>query len=177
MNRNALRTELNNLLAGTSFSRLPALRRSLREDWLYATDLPSLCRAETLRAVRLRLEEAGWETESDSGWLQLRKEVLLPLEELPDGFFGPEAACCRSLLERHPVRGDGYPRKAVFLLAKAAEEGPLSYEKACGRLHREWAERLRKNEPLPGIDPRFFGHGTRREQDAVDSYRPCGVSD
>lgn len=177
MHCNALRTELNNLLAETTCPRLPALRRSLREDWLYATDLPALCGAETLRTVRLRLEEAGWESGTDSGWLQLRKEVRLPPEELRDGFFGPEAACCRSLLERHPARGDEFPRKAVFLLLKAAEEGPSSYEKACGRLHREWAERLRKNVPLPGIDPRFFGNEQRREEDAVYPYRPRGVSD
>ena len=43
MRINALRKELAALLDDSGARRKPALRRSLREDWLYATDYPVLC--------------------------------------------------------------------------------------------------------------------------------------
>ena len=43
-----------------------------------------------------------------------------------------------------------------ILLVKAGEQGPEAYEKACGGLHREWAQRLRKKQALPPVSLRFF---------------------
>ena len=41
-------------------------------------------------------------------------------------------------------------------LIKAGEEGGKAYENACQKLHREWAERLRRKEPLPALSLRYF---------------------
>ena len=156
MVRNALRTELAALLKAPEGSRAPALRRSLRADWLYASDLPALYGGNLPEELLRRLKEAGWEAEPDGGWLQLRK----PAPEPPEGWYGgpfrTEAACCLSLLERHR-HCDADPEPAQRRLIKAAEEGPEAYEAACAALHRDWAERLRRGETLPAVSRRYFG--------------------
>ena len=157
MRGHALRRELNTLLVGTAFTRVPAVRRSLREDWLYASDLPALCTETALQALAVRLAEAGWETMEEQGWLQFRKAVGEPPEPLREGLPGPEAACCRSLLARHPERESVFPMKTVCMLVKAAEEGKNAYENTCAKLHRQWAERLREGKALPAVSLRFFG--------------------
>ena len=62
MKINALRKELNTLIAPEDDGRKPAVRRSLREEWLYATNLPAITCGERLEAVRRRLSESGWES-------------------------------------------------------------------------------------------------------------------
>lgn len=156
MRHNALRTELAALLADTGTLRPPALRRSLREEWLYAADLPALLDEPALQEAIRRLESAGWAAEQDGNWLLLRKDAAVPPENWYDGPFGPEAACCASLLERHPERTDD-GGAAARLLILAAETSGTAYEAACKRLHREWAVRLRKGEKLPAVSLRYFG--------------------
>ena len=156
MRINALRKELQILLAETAAARPPVLRRSLREDWLYATDLPGICGREGLTACLHRLAEAGWEYMEEQGWIQMRRPCGEPPGDWYDGPFGAEAACCLSLLERHGNRMSAAPEAVQRLLIKAAEEGPRAYGNACAGLHRSWAERLRLGETLPTVSLDYF---------------------
>lgn len=157
MERNALRKELAELLEGAGGNRRPALRRSLRPDWLYAADLGAACPGPAGEALAEALCRAGWELLEDGEWTQMRK----PLRRPPDGWFsgpfGPEAACCASLLERHPDGPEAEGTEAAYRLIKAGEEGAEAVERVCAALHREWAARLRAGEGLPGISPEYFG--------------------
>ena len=157
MFRNALREELTALLAAPPDSRPPAIRRSLEQAWLYATDLPALYGGSIPDTVRAKLKSAGWETAPDGVWLQMRKPAPEPPEGWYTGTFGPEAACCRSLLDRHPSSADEMPDALQRMLIKAGEEGEKAYEDACRSIHHEWAERLRTGRPLPALSRRYFG--------------------
>ena len=147
---NELRQELMQLLSGTESSRPAALRRSLREDFLYATDLPQAAGDSDVAAFRRKAEECGWRTAEEDGWILLDR---IPEKPPAQGFNGPagtEAGCCAGILRRHPEnRKDG--TRAKRLLIKADEEGREAFEKACRVLHREIAEALRKGDPLPDI--------------------------
>ena len=157
MKINALRKELNTLIPAGDDGRKPAIRRSRREDWIYATNLPECASGERLEAIRGALAAAGWESLEEGGWMELRKTVKEPPEAWFDGPFGPEAACCRSLLSRHRRQEAG--RETVYRLIRAGEEGPAVYEDVCRQLHRDWAERLRRKQELPDVSPYFFGGG------------------
>ena len=157
MNINALRKELNTLIAHDGDERKPAIRRSLREEWLYVTDLPSAVNEGRLEYVCRRLTETGWEIMMEDGWLQVRKAVAEPPEGWFDGPFGPEARCCRSLIERHPEREKEPDYRTEYLLIRSGEEGARAYETACRRIHHEWAERRRKKQKLPEVNVIFFG--------------------
>ena len=159
MKINALRKELNRLLESENGRRRPAIRRSLREDWIYAADLPEFIPGGELETVCRKLQEAGWECLAEDGWLQLRKPADEPPEDWLDGPLGPEAACCRSLLSRHPERLREKDWKTVCSLIRAGEEGPEAYEAACRQIHHGWAERLRKKQKLPEISLTYFGGG------------------
>ena len=65
MVRNALRKELDALLTAPAESRTPAIRRSLREEWIYATDLPVLYGGKVPDGIREALKIAGWEYAAD----------------------------------------------------------------------------------------------------------------
>ena len=160
MRTNELRQELSLLISGTVFRRRPALRRSLLEDWLYAADLPGLCPDRELDDLLLRIRKAGWETMADRGWIQFRKQAPEPPEGWYCGRFGPEAACCRSLLERHPERENMIPHAETCLLIRAGEKGEEALEHACAELHGQWAERLRNGRKLPAVSTRYFGAGS-----------------
>ena len=152
---NRLREEIRGLLSGADSARPAALRRSLREDFLYATDLPGTASGETVADFRQKAEEAGWRTVEADGWILLDR---IPLHNADSfrGPFGPEARCCASLLQRHPgKRKDGDREKRMLL--KAGEESPDAYERVCGILHREWAAALRKGETLPDLTEDYFG--------------------
>ena len=154
---NEMRKELASVLTGSAENRAPVIRRSLSEDWLYATYIPVLNNGSIPETVIRRLTGAGWEYAQDGSWLQLRKSASEPPENWYSGPFGPEAGCCMSLMERHPA-DEGETTEAVQrMLIKAGEEGETAYEKACAVLHRIWAERLRRGEALPNIDRRYFG--------------------
>ena len=150
-----LREEIRKILSGAAAARPAALRRSLREDFLYAADLPRIASEAETAAFCQQAEQAGWRTEMDGGWIQLdRIPQSVPANALP-AVFGPEAECCLSLLRRHPGnRKNGDKEKRLLL--KAGEESPRAYEKACRTLHREWAAALRKAEPLPDLPEEFF---------------------
>ena len=66
---NGWRKELNGLLAAERTPRPVALRRSLREDFLYATDLPAVDEAAA-RHFAKAAEKAGWIVERCGVWLQ-----------------------------------------------------------------------------------------------------------
>lgn len=153
---NNLRKEILCLLSGTACIRPAALRRSLREDFLYATDLPKTASPEAVKEFRRKAESAGWHTEEAEGWIQLdRIPGEMPADFLP-GFFGPEARCCAGILRRHPEKRRNGDREKRMLM-KAGEEGPEAYERACGILHREWAAALRKGGSLPDLTENCFG--------------------
>ena len=153
---NALRTELNRIVSDVPVTRRAAIRRSLEEEWLYATDLPVLCSVEKLEEIQNRLSEAGWEHMILNGWMQMRKASQEPPEGWFCGPFGPEAACCLSILERHESCESTIPYREETILIRAGEEGAEAYEAACARLHREWAEKLRLGQALPAISIRYF---------------------
>lgn len=157
MVRNALRKELEALLTVPEGSRTPAIRRSLREEWLYATDLPVLYGGKVPDRIQAELKNAVWEYATDGDWLQLRKPVKEPPEDWYGGVFGPEAACCLSLLRRHPASGEINTDAVERMLIKAGEEGEQAYEEACKAIHREWAASLRKGNSLPPVSSRYFG--------------------
>ena len=155
---NELRQELRDLLFCADSIRPAALRRSYLEDWLYATDLPQAAPEETVVRFRRKAEEKGWRTALADGWIQLdRIPETFPSGLLPAG-TGREAACCRSILERHPEGKKNGDREKRLLL-KAAEKGPEEYERICAALHREWAAALRKHENLPDLPAEYFGEG------------------
>ena len=154
---NAWRKELSEILRGLPCARPAALRRSLRDGWLYASDLPAVCDGETLLEGIRRAGEAGWETAEEGGWILLNKPRKEPPEGWFGGPFGPEAACCLSLVRRRENDREDPEHSAERILIKAGEEGPDAYENACRRLHREWAEALREKRRIPAVDPVFFG--------------------
>ena len=157
MQINALRNELTVLLMSQETGRPPALRRSGEAEWLYATDIPALLSGTAKERLIIQLNDAGWEHAEKEGWMLLRKPVAEPPEKWFAGSFGPEAGCCLSLLQRHEsIPGDA-TETAKQALIKAGETGEKAYEETCFRLHREWAERLRKGTPLPAISLTFFG--------------------
>lgn len=159
MKINALREELNSLFAPENSRRKPAVRRSLRAEWIYAADLPEIITGEQLEIACRKLQEAGWETFAEGSWLQLRKGVKEPPEGWLDWMTGPEAECCRSLLKRHPEHQQENDQRIEYALIKAGEEGPKAYESVCRSLHHDWAERLRKKQKLPDVNIMFFKGG------------------
>lgn len=157
MQINALRRELTALLAAGNPKRTPALRRCSREAWLYATDASLLVQDGEKDVLEKTLTAAGWEFTEEKGWTLLRKNAAEPPEEWYSGAFGPEAACCASLLDRHAGGDFDAAGEVQRMLIKAGEKGEKAYEDACRHLHREWAGRLRRGEPLPAVSRRYFG--------------------
>ena len=161
MLNNAFRKELTILLDACSACRPPALRRSKSAEWLYATDIPVLLSEQKKEQLKSVLMGAGWEYSEENGWILLRKDAEEPPEGWYSGRFGPEAACCRSIQERHQGRTGHAANAAQRLLIKAGEEGEEAYEEACLALHRQWAEKLRKRQPVPVLSLRYFGREVR----------------
>ena len=146
MQNNAFRKELIKLMAAQKTDRIPALRRSRKTEWIYATDIPLLLSDKATDQLKKTLQDSGWEYSEENGWLQLRKSAAEPPEGWFCGPFGQEAACCRSILDETAQRE----------LIKAGEAGEESYEEVCGELHRKWAECLRKGEPIPALSLKYF---------------------
>ena len=156
MRMNALRKELQELMQIPQTARQPALRRSLSEYWLYSTDFPAVSDNENLTLFLKAIRNAGWEFTEEKGWILMRKPAMEPPEGWYDGSFGTEAACCLSLLDRHEKKADEEPETVQRMLIKAGEEGEKQYEAACACIHRDWAERLRRGEPLPAVNRIYF---------------------
>ena len=143
------RDDLRSLLSMYPARRPPALRRSLLEDWLFATDFPRCAEEKEARSFYRQAEKRGWEVLDADGWFHLRrKEADCPENWFPEEPEG-EAACLRELLRRHPGSAD--PRHEIIMLLKAREEGQASWEETCRQLHRQFAGRLRDQEPLPAV--------------------------
>ncbi len=157
---NAWRKELRTMLDRLATARPAVLRRSREEDFLYATDLPQIATEAQILAFGREAESCGWRWIAENGWIQLSHPAEMPPEGWFEGPFGPEAACCASLLERHGADGnrtaETETQRAAIALIKAGEEGPAAYEQTCQELHRKLAERLRNGESLPAPDLRFF---------------------
>lgn len=144
---------MRSLLAQTGACRAPALRRSQSPEALLATDLPSLVTAEALLAFMAQAENRGWRVWEENGWLLLDHPVEAP-NARPRPLTG-EAACCLSLLLRHPD-GDA-PETDIRALVKAAEAGSAQVQRLCAAWHRAFAARLRRHEPLPsGLVPYLY---------------------
>ena len=156
MRKNALRKELQELMQIPQTTRQPVLRRSLPEDWLYSTDLPCVSDKENLSLFLQAIRNAGWEYTEEKGWILMRKPAAEPPEGWYDGSFGPEPACCLSLLDRHEKQTTEEAETVQRVLIKAGEEGEKKYEAACACIHRNWAERLRRGELLPAINRIYF---------------------
>ena len=156
---NKLRQEAVELVSAAQTTRPAVLRRSLRPDMLYATDLPQVTDGETVADFLQKAERAGWQTEAENGWILMDRIPEQPPENGFRGPCGPEARCCASLLTRHSGRNRPDGKRERRMLLKAGEEGTEAYEKACGQLHREWAAALRKREPLPDVAIQFFTGG------------------
>lgn len=155
---NALREELNRALEGLSRTRRPALRRSLREDALYATDLPAAA-PEAVPGFLRTVREMGWTAEERNGWIDLDKVPEAPPAGWKPGKPGPETACCLSLLRRRRPGGNGDPEetaRVIRRLIKAGEAGGEGWEAVCAGLHREWAVRLRQGRGIPPVPEAFF---------------------
>ena len=148
--------ELQELMQIPPTTRRPVLRRSLSEDWLYSTDLPCVSDKENLTLFLQAIRNAGWEYTEEKGWILMRKPAGEPPEGWYDGPFGPETACCLSLLDRHENQAASETETVQRILIKAGEEGERKYEAACACIHRDWAERLRRGEPLPTINRMYF---------------------
>ena len=157
MQINAFRKELSAILASRQTDRPPVLRRSRQEEWIYVTDIPALVSDGVKCQLKDELKAAGWENTETDGWLFLRKHAEDPPEGWYAGAFGPEAACCFSVLNRHPHMNGTEAETAQRMLIKAGEEGEKAYERACSALHREWAECLRQGKPLPAVSLKYFG--------------------
>ena len=157
MQSNALRKELTALITVRSMMRQPAIRRSSREEWLYATDVILLLSREERDLLQRELTADGWEYTEEHGWMLLRKTAEEPPENWYNGSFGSEAGSCASLLDRHKDKTGQHAETVQRILIKAGEEGDRAYESACRALHREWAERLRRGEQLPAVSRKYFG--------------------
>ena len=149
------------MLACLETQRPAVLRRSLSEQWMYATDLPLIATEETVESFSAQAKEAGWTTGTDGGWLQLDRPVREPVPGMiPEEWKSCMAAgCCRSLLERHRAQLIPSDGQAERMLVKAGEEGPDAYEEACRRLHFRWAEALRTHRGIPAVHMSFFSGG------------------
>jgi len=163
---NAWRQELAEMLREIPGRRPATLRRSRKDGWLYCTDLPAAADDAASETFQRRAEAAGWTVEKEQGWMQLTRWIKEPPGNGFSGPFGPEAGCCLSLQRRHEEAAeDGQDgQTAMIRLVKAGEEGPEAYEAVCFMLHREWAERLRKKQPLPRI---YEGFWTRCPDETV----------
>ncbi len=157
MRINALRRELATLLDGRKTNRQPALRRSIREEWLYATDIAALLSGSEEAQLQSELSAAGWEFLRENDWILLKKSAAEPPEDWYEGQFGTESSCCLSLLERHAEDCGDDPAPVQRALIKAGEQGTAAYERICRSIHRDWAQRLRQKRQLPDISRKYFG--------------------
>ena len=150
------RGELTEMMKSAGYRRMPALRRSSKEQFLLATDYPTAADQPSAEAFIRQAEKAGWHAETDHGWIYLdRKAVFEASDDMP--IPGPEALNCLSLLERHAGGKTISDGTAERLLLKAMEEGAEAYERACAKLHAEWSVLLRTSAGIPDVDKRFFG--------------------
>ena len=158
MDLNVYRRELRMALDGLQVARPAVLRRSIRKDYLYSTDLPLAADQDSVRQFSDDVRRRGWRTETEEAWIHLDPPEI---RKWPDSEGRmpecPESICCLSILQRHSGHLTASDGSMERQLIKAAEEGPEAYEKICRRIHGEWAAALREHRRIPDIDPRFLG--------------------
>ena len=143
----ALRQHVQAVLYAVPAKRKPALRRSDAPDALFATDLPLIAEADVVRTFISDMEKQGWTVRERNGWLTLDAAILVPDYVIPMAPAG-ECGCCISLLLRHR---EGMPAEDfIRAVVKAADAGRLPFERFCVQMHGDFADRLRKHQPLPG---------------------------
>lgn len=143
----ALRQQVQSVLYAAPASRRPALRRADAEDALFATDLPLIAEADSIRTFIADMEQRGWTLHERNGWLLLDTDVPAPEYTVPTAPAG-ECGCCISLLLRH--MDDVPAEEHIRAVVKAADAGKQPFERLCGQLHGEFAAQLRRHQPLPG---------------------------
>ncbi len=155
---NRYRRELRDMLNVLNVRRPAVVRRSMRDSFLYATDLPQAADPADTRKFIENILHSGWKVETDKGWIHLDPPGIQSWPD-PDMKFpeNPESECCLSILRRHPDGTAASAGTTERKLIKAAEEGPEAYARACAQIHAEWAEVLREHRKLPDIDPKFLG--------------------
>ena len=154
---NALRRELTEICAQVETRRPPAIRRSLQEQYLYATDLPLAADDSAVDRFIELASGAGWQVSAEAGWLQLDRIITVPLSDWNTDQYGPESACCLTILRRNAGRLNPSDGTVERQLIKAADQGTDAYEVCCRKIHRDWAERLRTGNAIPDVHPGFFG--------------------
>jgi len=149
------REELLQLMAESGYDRTPALRRSRKSDYLFATDYPCAAGSSCVAHFLNTAGKNGWHAAIEKDWIHLDREPVFEAADEPPAQT-PEAVCCLSLLQREREKSpsDG---SAERMILKALEEGTDAYEKTCATLHARWAAMLRQKQPLPDVDKRFFG--------------------
>jgi len=143
----ALRQQVQSVLYAVPASRKPALRRADAEDALFATDLPLIAEADSVRTFIADMEQHGWTVVELNGWLLLDAAVPVPGYAVPTAPTG-ECGCCISLLLRHME--DAPAEEHIRAVVKAADAGKQPFERLCGQLHGVFAAQLRQHQPLPG---------------------------
>lgn len=142
-----LRQQVQQAFLCVPAARRPALRRSDAADALLATDLPLIAEPEAVRDFCTALSGMGWQSSLRNGWLILDAPVPAP-DAAPPRVLRGACGCCISLLQRHPDDADSRP--FIRRVVKAADAGPLPFERLCRQLHAEFAAMLRLHQPLPG---------------------------
>ena len=159
-----LRHELQALWAELPCSRPPTLRRCRHENALLATNLPFIASSADVRHFTDVCRLTGWTVSEKDGWLLLDHPVPVPDCRIPQTPSG-EIGCLISLLLRHP-QDDAPCEGEIRALAKVCEESPAAAELFCASLHENWAQRLRRHEPLPGglLPYLCFAHAKCKEE-------------
>lgn len=139
-----LRAEINVLLQMVPTRRKPSLRRCAEPDFLFVTDLPMIAEEKDIYVFCSNAEAAGWSTRHEGDYLYLDRIPMPP--EGKKRILSGERACCAFLMERHA--GTSQPDVEIRAWLKAEETG--RQESLCAAWHREWAERIRKGDSLPG---------------------------
>ena len=160
----AARAEIAELLADVRTSRKPSLRRASSDDWLLACDLPLCASAEETAIWTEKACEQHWRVgRTPEGWLLLDRPDLLPTSDVLPASPKGETGALISLLLRHA--SGAQPELALIRgLAKAAEAGEASLERQCEILHRSFAEKLRRREPLPALLPWLCAAARTKEE-------------
>ena len=145
------------MMSSAGYRRRPALRRSSRDDYLFATDFPQAADDQAVLSFLETARRNGWLADLSGGWIELSRSMDFRDAIDAPVFHHPEADCCLSLLIRHQEKmkpSDGCTEKAI---AKSMEEGYSAYADACEKIHALWAESLRVGNSIPDVDIRYFG--------------------
>ena len=142
----ALRQQVQSVLYAVPASRKPALRRADAEDALFATDLPLIAEADSIRTFIADMEQRGWTLHERNGWLLLDAAIPVPEHAVPTAPAG-ECGCCISLLLRH--MDDAPAEEHIRAVVKAADAGKQPFERLCVILNERLAAMLRLHQPLP----------------------------